>query len=119
QAELQTALDRLNSSNEKLADSEKQNDELKTQVEKLEVAKRLLQVRHRLARLKVLDQKNDPESGKLVSRLDFVEVNDEGLPIGKSLQFDIIGNLVYIDYLKVTFDDRYIEQSDLNRSTAI
>ena len=27
--------------------------------------------------------------------------------------------MVYIDYLRVTFDDKYIEESDLDRSTAI
>jgi hypothetical protein len=27
--------------------------------------------------------------------------------------------MVYIDYLRVTFDDKYIEQADLDRSTAI
>ena len=27
--------------------------------------------------------------------------------------------MVYVDYLTVTFDDKYIEQSDLDRSTAI
>ena len=56
---------------------------------------------------------------KLVTRIEFVEINDDGQPIGKPKQFDIEGDLVYIDYLRVTFDDKYIEESDLDRSTAI
>ena len=31
----------------------------------------------------------------------------------------IDGDQVYVDYLRVTFDDKYIEESDLDRSTAI
>jgi cell division protein FtsB len=104
------------------------------QIERLEVSRKLLQVRRRLARLTVLDQRElpasdsaqptaadaeDQSSTNLISRIEFVEVNDEGDPIGEAKQFDIIGDMVYVDYLRVTFDDKYIEESDLDRSTAI
>jgi hypothetical protein len=118
QAKLEQAIGNLEQANESLAANKKQITELTAQVERLEVAKRLLKVRRRLARLKVLDQKA-AESGNLVSRVEFVEVNDDAQPIGEAKQFDIIGNLVYVDYLRVTFDDRYIEESDLDRATAI
>lgn len=103
-------------------------DEKTREVERLEVAMQLLKVRHRLARLKVLDQRevapSATDSGaaapkQLVTRIEFVEVNEDGAPIGTPREFDIEGDLVYIDYLRVTFDDRYVEQSDLDRSTAI
>ena len=112
QEELTKALDdlkardaQLNSLNEKLA--------------RLEVAMRLLKVRRRLARLTVVDQHQDVALGMPISKIEFVEVNDDGQPIGKSKQFEIQGDLVYVDYLRVTFDDKYIEKSDLDRSTAI
>jgi hypothetical protein len=103
------------------------------QIERLEVSKKLLKVTHRLAHLTVLDQRERPpaesaqetsESGdepptNLITRIEFVEVNDGGHPIGEAKQFEIVGDLVYIDYLRVTFDDKYVEQSDLDRSTAI
>ena len=54
-----------------------------------------------------------------MSRLEFVEVSEEGEPIGTPREFDIRGDMVYVDYLRVTFDDKYVEQSDLDRSTAI
>ncbi len=112
------------------------NDEVaeKTaQIERLEVSRKLLQVTHRLAHLTVLDQRELPPSDSaqptaeangesptnLISRIEFVEVNDEGNPIGEAKQFEIIGDMVYIDYLRVTFDDKYVEQSDLDRSTAL
>jgi hypothetical protein len=92
---------------------------LNTRVERLKLATSLLKVRHRLARLTILDQHADPSSQFPISRLEFVEVSEEGEPIGVPRQFDIRGDMVYVDYLRVTFDDKYVEQSDLDRSTAI
>jgi hypothetical protein len=48
-----------------------------------------------------------------------VELNDAGQPIGQPRQFDIRGDMVYVDYLRVTFEDKYVEKSELDRSTAI
>ena len=112
QAELEKALENLESNKKKLAETAAELDRTK-------VAMQLLKVRHRLARLKCLEQKPNPETGKLESTVEFVEVNDEGLPIGQPKQFKLAGDLVYLDYLTVKFDDKYIEQSDLDRSTAI
>ena len=93
--------------------------ELNEKLARLEVAMRLLKVRRRLARLTVLDQHQDIALGMPVSKIEFVEINDEGQPIGQPKQFEIQGDMVYVDYLRVTFDDKYIEKSDLDRSTAI
>lgn len=142
QAELEKTLSSLKKASEDLAARDQEVSELNTQlaektaeVERLEVAMRLLKVRRRLARLTVLDQREQPqgetndatpsgpangESKKnVVSRIEFVEVNEAGDPIGEAKQFDIVGDRVYVDYLKVTYDDKYIEESDLDRSTAI
>jgi hypothetical protein len=54
-----------------------------------------------------------------VTRIEFVEIGDNGDPIGEAKQFEIVGDMVYVDYLRVTFDDKYIEEADLDRSTAI
>ena len=104
------------------------------QIERLEVSMRLLKVRRRVARLTVLDQRERPNAenseavtaedngdttSKVVSRIEFVEINENGQPIGEAKQFDILGDMVYVDYLRVTFDDKYIEESDLDRSTSI
>jgi hypothetical protein len=108
--------------------------ETKAKLEKVEVAMRLLKVSRRLARLTVLEQHEiagtetaepaaESPDGKsppnLVTKLEFVEVNEAGDAISEPKQFDIVGDMVYIDYMRVTFDDKYIEQSDLDRSTAI
>jgi hypothetical protein len=140
QAQLDAARKSLVRANEDLAARQHEISELNSaladktaQVERLEVNLRLLKVRHRLARLTVLDQRDrqqeagnrptqaaeDQPSTNLITRIQFVEVNDRGDAIGEAKQFNIVGDMVYIDYLRVTFDDKYIEQSDLDRSTAI
>jgi hypothetical protein len=96
-----------------------QVNQLNDKLARLEVAMRLLKVRRRLARLTVLDQHQDVALGMPVSKIEFVEINDEGQPIGPAKQFEIDGDQVYVDYLRVTFDDKYIERSDLDRATAI
>ena len=143
QAELEKTRSSLEHANTELAARQQEIgqlnaalDEKSAQIERLEVAKRLLKVRHRLARLTVLDQRQRPSfdaaepadddsaapneaSTNLMTRVEFVEVNEQGDPIGEAKQFEIAGNMVYIDYLRVTFDDKYVEESDLDRSTAI
>jgi hypothetical protein len=112
QAELDQARKNLESSEKRLA-------ETSAQLERTQVAMQLLKVRRRLARLKCLEQKPNPDTGKLESTIEFVEVNNEGQPIGQAKRFTLAGDLVYVDSLTVTFDDKYVEQSDLDRSTAI
>ena len=141
QAELEQARGSLQRANADLVARQQEISELNVhlaeraaQIERLEVAMRLLKVRRRLARLTVLDQRERPNAenietataedngetpSKVVSRIEFVEVNENGQPIGEAKQFDIVGDMVYVDYLRVTFDDKYIEESDLDRSTSI
>ncbi len=110
-----------------LVASEEQVDTLSTeieqknkQLERFETSIRLLKLSHRIARLRVLDQTTDPESGRLISNIEFFEVNADGAPLGdQPKQFQIEGNRVYVECLVVKFEDRYIEQADLDRATAI
>jgi hypothetical protein len=85
----------------------------------LETAMRLLKMDRRLARLTVLDQTTDAESGEKSTRVAFVEVNEEGYPIGPERVFGLKGDMAYIDYWIVKFEDKYIEEADLDRSTSI
>jgi hypothetical protein len=112
QLELDQALGELRARDAEVA-------KLNTQLARLEVAMRLLKVRHRLARLTVLSQHQDIALGMPISQIEFVEIDDAGEPIGPPKEFEIQGDLVYVDYLRVTFDDKYVEQSDLDRATAI
>jgi hypothetical protein len=127
QAELDKATESLKKTTSELA-------EKAAQVERLEVAMKLLKVRHRIARLTVIDQHEAPSLNPLtptqgtevppsranvLTKVEFTEVDENGQPIGPAKQFDIVGDMVYVDFLRVTFDDKYIEQSDLDRSTSL
>ncbi len=94
----------------------KEKDE---KIAQLDTAMRLLKVDRRIAHLRVLDQTTDAETGELTTKVSFVEVNEEGYPIGQERIFDIKGDMVYIDHWVVKFEDRYVEQADLDRSTSI
>ena len=54
-----------------------------------------------------------------MTKIEFVDINDQGEPIGEPKKFEIKGDMIYVDYLTVNFEDKYIEKSDLDRSTSI
>ncbi len=90
------------------------------ELERTETSLRLLKLRHRVARLRVVEQTPQPESLGEVSTIEFYEVNDDGAPISDERKiFEIAGDRVYVECLVAKFEDKYIEQADLDRSTAI
>jgi hypothetical protein len=141
QAELEKTLGSLKQANDDLVARQKEIANLSVQlkekiaeVDRLEVAMKLLKVRHRLARMTVLDQHEipslipaTPTTGtevaasrpNVTTKIEFVDINDQGQPISEPKKFDIVGDMIYVDYLTVNFEDKYIEKSDLDRSTSI
>lgn len=103
---------------QEIAQLQQRNALQAAEIEHLNTAMRLLKVDRRLAQIRVVNQQPD-DSGQLVTDIRFVEVNDQGQPIDAPRDFRIRGDVVYIDYWVVKFDDAYIEQSDLDRSTSI
>lgn len=93
----------------------RQKDE---QIEKLETARRLLKVDHRLAQLNVIDQQKD-DDGETINTVQFIELNPEGMPMGPPRVFKLKGDMIYIDGLSVTFRDEFVEQADLERGTSL
>ena len=95
--------------------------ELNKDIEKLHTRLALLKVDHRLARLTVVDQEQRGEPAELFTKVEFVEVNDEGAPFPSDQPriFEIKGDLIYIDSWVVKFEDKYIEGNDLDRSTSL
>lgn len=96
-----------------------QIEEQLEQIDKLETAMQLLKVDHRLAQLTVVEQAPDEASGDLYSTIEFVELNDQGRALGEPRRFRVKGDVVYIDYYIVKFDDAYVERADLDRGTSI
>ncbi len=87
--------------------------ELDKEVQRLETSLALLKVDHRVARLTVVDQDAD------ATKVEFVELNEEGQPIETPREFRIPGDTVYIDAWVVKFDDKYVEAADLARGTSL
>jgi hypothetical protein len=113
----QRELEAANRQVEALAAEVKQQ---KAAIAKLETSIGLLKLRHRIARLNVLDQKDNADTGRVTTTIEFYEVNEEGAPIDDRRQkFEIDGDRVYIECLVAKFDDKYVEENDLDRRTAV
>lgn len=104
---------------EQLAKKDVEIKQLNQAVEKLETSIGLLKVDHRVARLTAVDQNKDPTTGELTTLVEFVELNDEGHPIDAPHQFRIRGDTVFLDNWVVKFDDKYVENADLERGTSL
>ena len=98
---------------------ERDVQEKERRIEEIQTAMRLLKVDRRLARLTVLDQGVDRDTGKLFSRVEFVELDGDGVPMDEPRVFSIEGAVVYVDNWIVKFDERYVEEADVLRSTSL
>ena len=104
------------------AEIETLNEEIARQeleIERLDTALRLHKLERRLARIRVLDTGVDEDSGRAFSEIEFTELNELGDPAGEPRQFRLDGEIVYIDYWVVKFEDKYVEQADLERGMSI
>jgi hypothetical protein len=127
QRQLEQTARELAAARSTLADRDKQVALLDAEVKikdaaiaKLETSMGLLKLRHRIAHLQVLEQEEDPDTEQVTTTVEFYEVNDEGAPAGNRRQkFEIEGDRVYIECLVAKFDDKYVEENDLDRHTAV
>lgn len=91
----------------------------KREIERLSAAVRFLKVDHRVAQVDVLWQGPSPETGELVTKISFVEVDESGNPIEKPRVFTLEGNVFHLAALVVKFTDKYVEAGDPLRGTSI
>ncbi|MHC4428248.1 MAG: hypothetical protein ACYS0D_06550 [Planctomycetota bacterium] len=94
-------------------------EESKERVDQLTTAMHLLKVDQRLARLTVIDQGHDPDTGGQVTTVEWVELDEGGRPMDAPRTFAIAGDVVYVDNWVVKFDEQYVEQADELRSTTL
>ncbi|MFV1965756.1 MAG: hypothetical protein ACC628_10065 [Pirellulaceae bacterium] len=107
---------------EKDAEIETLNETVQQQGEeivRLDTSLRLLKVDHRVARISVVDQTIDPESKETTTLVQFQELDDQGTPIEEPKQFRIRGDMIYVDSWIVKFEDKYVEEADIDRSTSL
>jgi hypothetical protein len=88
------------------------------EIERLDLAVRLLKVDQRVAQLDVLDQRQSPD-GKLLTRFTFAEVDESGQSLEEPRQVQIEGDIVYVDAWVVSFKDEFVEQGDPLRGKSL
>jgi hypothetical protein len=107
---------------EKNAEIDTLNETVKEQEEeivRLDTSLRLLKVDHRVARISVVDQTVDPETKEMTTVVQFQELDDQGNPLDDPRQFSIKGDMLYVDSWIVKFEDKYVEEADIDRSTSL
>lgn len=88
------------------------------QIDRLEMALRLLKVDHRVAQVEVVSQHGSAGEKNLVTTFSFVELDDRGAPLDTPRVFTIKGDVAYVDALVVKFTDESVEAGDPLRSTS-
>lgn len=102
--------------NTQIGQLEETVEEQTQRIERLEIARRLLKKDHRRALVRVLEQR-DTDDG-VVTKIRWVELNDRD-EIIDDREFEIKGDILYVDAWVVKFEDKYIEEADLLRGTSI
>ena len=90
------------------------------EIHRLELAKQLLRLDHRVASIRVVRQGPSSDgSGDIETEVVFTELNDLGEPIGEGESMTIKGTRLYIDGLVIKFNDDYVESGDALRGTSV
>jgi hypothetical protein len=96
-----------------------QVEQQQQEIERLDTAMRLLKVDHRVARISVVDQRRNEENDSVTTVIEFQEVNHNGDPVDDVRTFEIEGDVVYVDSWVVKFEDKYVEEADIDRATSL
>lgn len=116
----------LEQKNKKIAEQSQRIDALgkdvaakQRQIEKLDLAIRLLKVDRRVAELSVRRQWNAPDTNKQMTEAQFTEVDTAGHPLTSPRVFTVEGDTVYIDAWVVKYADPLVEAGDPLRGASI
>ncbi|HEV3137460.1 MAG TPA: hypothetical protein VGZ26_06140 [Pirellulales bacterium] len=85
--------------------------------QKLNLALRLLKVDHRVAEIRVLDQRGG--SQRPSTRFQFLELTKDGNPVGGTKIFTVEGDTVYVDAWVIKYADELVENADPLRATSV
>lgn len=109
-------IEQLGAAREKLEGQvAEQQEEISTQreeIERLDLAVRLLKVDRRVARVEVLDQQLDDGGAVKSTTVSFVELDAAGDPLGEPRQFTIDGDVLHIDAWVAKFQDELVQSGD-------
>jgi hypothetical protein len=119
QAKLESAEQEISKQGETIRLQSEEITTLGKEIDHLKTAMRLLKVDHRLASIKVLKVSVDPETKEVTARVSLQEVDADGNPLDDPREFETKGEKVYVDFWLAKFEDKYIEENDLLRSTTL
>jgi len=88
------------------------------EIQRLAMAVQLLKVDHRVARIEVIGQQGSAEMDDLLTKFNFVEIDDDGRALEEPRVFTIRGDVVYIDAWVIKFTDDLIALPDPVRCTS-
>lgn len=95
-------------------------EEQAAEIDRLELARQLLRLDHRVATIEVLRQgPAEDGSGQKETEILFTELDDAGRPIAEGEAITIKGTRLYLDGLVIKFEDDYVEQGDHLRGTSV
>jgi hypothetical protein len=117
--QLQERDDQISAQNQEIARQAQEIEEKVQEIAQLDTKLRLLKIDHRIAELRVIAQREDAATGRVLTDVQFVNINDEGAPIDEPKEYTIEGDVVYIEAKVVKFRDEFVEQADPDRSTSL
>jgi hypothetical protein len=105
--------------NNDLVKAKREIEKLEEDKQRLAMANRLLKVNYLLAKVRLKSQYKEIGTGKLMSVVEFGEMDDQENPLGQPMEVRIHGGELYVDGLVAIFDDEYVEAGDPRRGTAL
>lgn len=94
--------------------------QMQRQIDQLSLRLKLLKVDRRVARLVVLRQEEPQEAGgRMKTTFQFAELGEGGQPLGDPQTFTVEGDMIFINYKVVKFEDELVETEDPLRSASI
>lgn len=126
QLELDQTKSALHESNSQIATQQQAIHQLdedlqasRLQVEQLNTSMGLLKVNRRIAEIMVLQQIEDPQTGSILTEFAFQEIDEDGNPLDHARTFRIAGDVLYVDFWVVKFEDEFVEVAAVDKSTSI
>jgi hypothetical protein len=89
------------------------------EIQRLQMANRLLKVDRRVARIDVISQTGSAKAGDLATKFTFEEIGADNRPLDRPRTFTVRGDLVYVDAWVIKYEDRFVESGDPLSSMSI
>ena len=120
ETDVQTGLEEIARKDVQIERQAAEIEEQAAEIDRLELARQLLRLDHRVATIEVLRQgPAEDGSGQVETEILFTELDDAGDPIADGEPITIKGTRLYLDGLVIKFEDDYVEQGDHLRGTSV